>query len=162
MATEEQKKARQLKAFNTIIFGMTKGLYDMLGDSMRSVATPIGEDIIEEMEHEMGLEIHGEDPQAILTELERLLVDEYGLLKSASLKINDKTHEVDILCEGCLLWHTTAELKAAGIPQLACVPMMIAEAALTKRLGKHAKFIGITQDIEKRACDIDLHMIDLD
>lgn len=162
MATEEQKKARLLKVFNTVFYGMGKGLYDMLGDAMVSVAAPIGEDIIEEMEHETGLEIHGENPQAILTELERLLVDEYGLLKSASLKINEATHEIDIVCEGCELWHATAELKAAGIPNYVCVPMMIAEAAMRKRLGKRAKFMGITQDTEKHICDIDLHMIEFD
>lgn len=162
MASEEAKKARQLRTFNLIIAGLAKGLYDLFGDSTKGIVGPIGEELIEEMEHQMGLEIHGENPQEILTELERLLVDEYGLMKHADLNINDTTHEVDIICQGCLLWEATADLRAAGMPPYHCVPMMIAEAALRKRLGKHAKFVGITQNMEKRECDIDFHLIELD
>lgn len=157
MATEEQKKMRLLKLFNDVVFGFGKGLYDLFGDSALATVDAIGEDIIEEMEHEMGLEIHGEDPQSILTELERILVDEYGLAKKMTLKVEE--HEVDIICHGCELWHATQDILATGAPPFHCVPMMIAEAALHKRLGKKAKFVGITQDKEKQICDIDFHLI---
>ena len=158
MATEEQKKARMLKLFNTIIFGFAKGLYDLFGDTALATVDSIGGDIIEEMEHELGLEIHGEDPETLLTELERLLIDEYGLAKSLRLEIKD--HEIDLICEGCMMWHATEELKAAGVPPYTCVPMMIASAALHKRLGRKARFVGITQDMDKRICDIDFHLLD--
>jgi hypothetical protein len=158
MATMEQKKLRQLKLFNDIIFGFGKGLYDLFGDSALATADAIGEDILEEMEHELGLEIHGEDAQTILTEIERLLLDEYGLVKSASLTMAD--HEIDIICEGCLLWRATTDMLEAGAPPFHCVPMMMAEAALHKRLGRKPKFVGITQDREKHICDIDFHMLD--
>jgi len=157
MATEEQKKARLLKLFNDIVFGFGKGLYDLFGDSAMAAVDTIGEDIIEDMEHEMGLEIHGENPQDILTELERVLVDEYGLAKNITMKISE--HEVDLYCEGCELWHATKDILASGAPPFHCVPMMIAEAALHKRLGKKAHFVGITQDDAKKICDIDFHMI---
>lgn len=156
MATDEQKKARRLKLCNDIIFGFAKGLYDLFGESALATVDEIGEDIIEEMEHEMGLEIHGEDPQSILTELERLLVDEYDMCTHASLKVED--HEVDVYIENCMFWHATMELKREGIPPFTCVPMMIAEAALHKRLGKKAHFVGITHDEAKKVCDIDFHL----
>jgi hypothetical protein len=38
--------------------------------------------------------------------------------------------------------------------------MMMASAALRKRLGKKAKFVGIEQDKAKFACDIDFHIIE--
>lgn len=158
MATEEQKKARQMKLVNDIVFGFAKGMYDLFDDSALATVETIGEDIIEEIEHELGLEIHGENPQDILTELERLLLDEYGMCKNASIKIQD--HEIDILVEGCMFWHSTQELHKAGVPPYTCVPMMIATAALRKRLGKRARFVGITHDYEKRGCDIDFHMVD--
>ena len=85
MATMEQKKLRQLRLYNDIIFGFGKGLWDLFGDSAMATADAIGEDILEEMEHELGLEIQGENAEDILTEIERLLVDEYGLVKNASL-----------------------------------------------------------------------------
>ena len=66
---------------------------------------------------------------------------------------------MDVICEGCLLWHCTQDMLAAGAPPFHCVPMMIAEAALHKRLGRKARYLKITQDKEKRICDIDLELI---
>jgi len=157
MATEEQKKARQLRLFNDVIFGFAKGLYDLFEDSALAAVDTLGEDILEEMEHELGLEIHGEDPQDILTEIGRLLVDEYGLCKSARLVIEGG--EIDAYVEGCLLWKATKDLREAGIPPYTCVPMMMAMAALRKRLGQKAKFVAIKQDDDKRLCDIDFHLL---
>jgi hypothetical protein len=156
----EDKKLRQLRLFNDLIFGFAKGLYDLFGESALATVDTIGEDILEEMEHELGLEIHGEDPETILTEIERLLVDEYGLVKSARLEIHPETHEIDMICEGCLLTKATKELHEEGVPPYACVPMMMASAALHKRLGKKAKFVSLDQDYENRICDIDFRMIE--
>ncbi|NOZ95666.1 MAG: hypothetical protein GXP47_13155 [Acidobacteria bacterium] len=157
MATEEQKKERMRRLFNDIIFGYGKGLWDLFGEASQATAETIGEDILEDMERELGLEIHGENPQALLTEIERLIIDEYGMVKSARLEISD--HEVDIFCEGCQLWNVTQQLKEAGVPPYHCVPMMMARAALHKRLGKKARLIGIKHDAEKRSCEIDIELV---
>lgn len=159
MATEEQKKARMIRLFNTIIAGMGKGMYDMFGEAALSLLGPIGEEILEEMEHDLGLEIHGEDPESILTEIERLLIDEYGLAKAAKIEIHPETHEVDLIVEGSVLWRATTELVDAGMPPLTCATLMMTEAALRKRLGKKARFKGITFDREKRIMDIDFQMV---
>jgi SHS2 domain-containing protein len=144
--------------FNDIVFGFAKGLYDLFGEAALATVDTIGEDILEDMEHELGLEIQGETPEDILTEIERLLVDEYGMCKSARLEIED--HEIDMICEGCLLWRATLDLQEAGVPPYTCVPMMMASAALHKRLGKKARFVSIEQDMDKRICDIDFHLPD--
>jgi len=157
MATEEQKKARLLRLCNDILFGFGKGLYDLFGEASLATVESIGEDILEDMEHELGLEIHGEDPQSILTEIERLMVDEYGLVKNASLKISE--HEIDLICERCQFWKATADLKEAGVPPYTCVPMMMASAALHKRLGRKVRFMKIVQDQDKRTCEIDLELV---
>jgi len=158
MATMEDKKLRQLRLFNDLIFGFAKGLYELFGDSALATVDTIGEDILEDMEHELGLEIAGEDPKDILTEIERLMVDEYGLCKSAELVMDDG--EIDLICEGCLMWKATRDLQEEGIPPYTCVPMMMASAALHKRLGKKAKFVGIEQDMDKRLCDIDFKLME--
>jgi hypothetical protein len=159
MATEEQKKLRQLRLFNDLVFGFGKGLYDLFGDSALATVDTIGDDILEEMEHELGLEIAGENPEDILTEIERLMVDEYGLVKSARLELNGETHEIAMTCEGCLFTKATKDLTEAGVPPYTCVPMMMASAALRTRLGKKAKFLGFKQDVEKRICQIDFRML---
>jgi hypothetical protein len=156
----EEKKLRQLRLFNDLIFGFAKGLYDLFGDSALATVDTIGEDILEEMEHELGLEIHGENPQEILMEIERLLEDEYGMVKSARLEMHPETHEIDMICEGCLLWKATSDLQEEDIPPYTCVPMMMASAALHKRLGKKAKFVSIEQENDKRLCDVDFRILE--
>lgn len=162
MATEEQKKARMVRLFNMIIAGMAKGLYDLFGEAAVSVITPIGEELLEEMEQELGLEIQGENVQDILVEIERLLMDEYGMFKEGTFEIHPETHEVDIIITDSVLWHATAELHKASLPPLACAEMMIASAALRKRLGRKAKFVGLALDEKTRTIDVDFHMFDED
>ncbi len=158
MATMEEKKLRQLRLFNDIFFGFSKGLHDLFGDTAVATADTIGEDILEDMEHELGLEIAGENPKDILLEIERLLVDEYGLVKNADLIIEGQ--EIDMICEGCLLWKARTDLEEAGVPPYSCVPMMMASAALHKRLGIKAKFVSIEVQKDKRICDVDFHLME--
>lgn len=157
MATEEQKKARMMRLCNDIVFGFGKGLYDLFGDSALATVETIGEDILEDMEHELGLEIHGEDPQAILTEIERLIIDEYGLVQSAELKVEDR--EINLTCHRCQFWPATKNLSEAGVPPYTCVPMMMATAALRKRLDKKARFLGIEQTDDTRTCRISIELL---
>lgn len=145
-----------MRLFNTVVFGFGKGLYDLFGDAASATATSIGEDLIEEMEHEMGLEIQGTDARPILIELGRLMQDEYGLFKTSSM---DMTEGGFVLhCQHCELWHATEEMLASGAKPFHCVPMMLLEATFNKRLGKRLHFRGLTQDKENRICNIDFSL----
>ena len=157
MATEQQKKERQVHLFNTLIFGYSKGLYDLFGDSALATVDSIGESILAEMEHELGLEIQGVNAQDILTEIERLLLDEYGICKKARISIDG--NEVGVTVEGCMLWKTTLALRDAGVPPYGCVPMVMASTALRKRLGQKAKFLSIEIDEAKQQCCIGLRLM---
>ena len=152
MATEEQKKGRQLRIFNDIIAAFAKGLYELFDDSALAMADTIGTELLVEMEQELGLEIAGEDPQEILTEVERLLVDEYGMSKDASMTIDGD--KIDMKIEKCIMWKATEDLLKNDVPPFTCVPMMMASASLHKRLGKKSKFEGINQDTDNRICHI--------
>lgn len=150
MATETQKKSRQLQLFNTIISGQAKGLYDLFGDSAQSVIGPIGQEILEEMEREMGLEINGENANTILTDVGRILVDEYGLLSDFQVKRLEGVR-TQIICRDCLLKSASLRLKEAGVP-VACIPHSLARAALRYRLGSKSHLIDI--QIGERECII--------
>jgi hypothetical protein len=157
VATEEQKKARLIRLFNNLVYGYAHGLYEMFDEAMLSTVSTIGEDILEDMENDLGLEIHGESPQVILTEIERLLIDEYGMAKRVTLTIDDDT--IGLVCEDCVLWKATEDLKAAGVPPYTCLPMTLATAALRKRLGLKARFVSIEQEMDKRICDIEFELL---
>ncbi len=156
MATEDQKKERQTRLFNDIIAGFAKGLYDLFGDSALAMVATLGDKIIGEMEQELGLEISGESAQDILTEMSRLLVDEYGISDEIDTIITDD--DIAITVTNCRLWRTSASLEKNDVPPYICVPMMMASASLRERLGMKSKFTGIEQDKDKHICKIAFKM----
>lgn len=158
MANEEQKKARLIMLSNNIIAGYGKGLYDLFGDSAMATVSTIGESTIKQMENEMGLEIHGENPQDILSELARILIDEYGLARS--LKFEFQGQDVNVVCQGCLLWPATKSILASGAPPFHCVPMMLAKVAINKRLGKKIQFVNLEQTDSNMTCEIHARILD--
>jgi hypothetical protein len=158
MANEEQKKARLLMLSNSLISGYGKGLYDLFGDSALATVSTIGESTIKEMENEMGLEIHGENPQDILSELGRILVDEYGLARSMKFEIQGQ--DMNVVCQGCLLWPATKSILASGAPPFHCVPMMLAKVVIGKRLGKKTQFVSLKQEDSTKVCDIHARILD--
>jgi hypothetical protein len=157
MATKEVQKKRQLRLFNSIVFGFAQGLYDLFGESALVTVDSIGESLIDEMEQEMGLEIAGEEPRDILTEIERLLIDEYGLVED--IDINLQEEQVEMVCENCLLWKATESLRGTGAPPYTCVPMTLGRIALRKRLGKKGQFVSIEQDMDNRICNLTFKLL---
>ena len=78
MATEEQKKKNLFRMMSMMIAGMAKSLYELFGDTAFATMTEVGKELLEIMENEMGLEIAGETPKDVLTEIGRIFADEYG------------------------------------------------------------------------------------
>lgn len=152
MTDNEQIHARQFRLCNQIVAGFAKGLYELFDDSALAIADTIGEGVMAEMEHHLGIKIQGENPQAILSQIEQILLDEYGLAEKAHFKMNEK--EIDIQVHRCIMWEATEDLLRAEVPPYTCVPMMIASAALRKRMKTKSKFNGIQQDTDQHICNI--------
>ncbi|RLC61679.1 MAG: hypothetical protein DRI48_10470, partial [Chloroflexi bacterium] len=133
MATEEEKKRNLARINAMIIYGLEKGLWDLLGESVLSMSTTVGEGMLEIMEKTMGLEIAGEEPQDILTEIGRIFVDEIGI--ATRFDITRTEDQVDFLVENCVLLNVEKDLVAAGIKPFMCPYLNIAAAAMRRRLG---------------------------
>ncbi len=160
MATDEQKKARELRLYNDILAGFAKGLYDLFEDAALAIMKEIGAKVLAQMEDELALEIQGESPQDILDEIARLLVDEYGLMTEINITFDDESHHLGIHCQDCSFWQLCSSLKSDNIEPYVCVPMMMSTSSLHQRLGQRAKFGGITLTESNRTCAIDFQMID--
>ncbi len=158
MATMEEKKLRQLRLFNNIIYGFASGLYELFGDTALATMDDIGKGVLEDMENELGLEIAGEDPEDILTEIERLLLDEYGLVDAVEFKKEGQS--VELTCQGCLLWKATESLQKDDIPPYTCAPMMMASTALKKRLGVRRRFVSLNQELDDRVCHVTFELVE--
>ena len=157
MATDEQKRQRLLKVFNIGMYGMIKGLWDMFGESSFAMAGSIGDRILEMLERDSGLEVHGEDEKAILHEVVRLLVDEVGTMAGGQVSIDGS--KIGLACQKCFLQEATGWLEADGVQPFACIPMNIAAAAMRKRLGKRNRLLGRDWDAETQTCTIRFEML---
>ena len=159
MATDAEKKKRLNRVFNITIYALAKGLWDLFGESAFATTNSIGDEILKVLEKEAGLEIHGESPEDILIEIERLLIDEIGTMSDGEVTIDDDG-TVRMACTRCFLRSATADLEADGVQPFACVPMTIAAAAMRKRLGTRHRVLGRDWDSETETCTIKFELLD--
>lgn len=157
MATEEEKKRNLARMNAMIIYGLERALWELLGESAMAMTATVGEGMLEVMEKTMGLEIAGEDPQDILTEIGRIFVDEIGVaLKCDITKEDDK---VSMVVQDCMLLPAKADLIASGIPPFMCPYLNIAAFAMRKRLGAKTHIKQFEVDIEGKKCTLCFEMV---
>ncbi len=136
MATEEQKKKNLFRMMSLMIAGMAKSLYELFGDTAFAAMNEVGKELVEIMENEMGLEIAGENPEDVLTEIGRIFADEYGFI--ASFKVEGDDNEMRLIVDGCQGWNLTQRILKTGVEiPFTCPIMNVGQAALM-RMGKHA------------------------
>lgn len=134
MATEEQKKQNQIRLMSLALLGLSAGVWDMLGESAYAVGIPMGNTILPVMEKEMGLEIGGESPEAVLQEIARIFVDEFGFASTIEVKpLGDDTFQ--LVVANCANRTFTDKLIDAGVPKPYICPIMNVSASALRRLG---------------------------
>ncbi len=157
MATEEEKKRNLARINAMIIYGLEKGLWNLLGESALALSTTVGTGMLEQMEQSMGLEIAGEDPQDILTEIGRIFVDEIGIATNFDLTKEDDSIAMEV--DNCVLLHVEKDLMASGIKPFMCPYLNIAAAAMRQRLGGKTQVKNIDVDVDKHHCSLRFEML---
>ena len=157
MATEEEKKRNLARINARIIYGLEKGLWNLLGESALALSVVVGEGMLEKMEQTMGLEIAGEEPQDILTEVGRIFVDEIGIATRFDITKTGDDIEFDV--EHCALHKVEDDLVAAGIEPFMCPYLNIAAAAMRQRLGLKTRIGKIDVDIANKKCALHFEMV---
>jgi len=157
MATEEEKKRNLARINAMIIYGLEKGLWDLLGESALAISGVVGQGMLEQMEKTMGLEIAGEEPQDILTEIGRIFVDEIGI--AVKFDIVKEGDNVDFVVEKCVLMNVEKDLMAAGVKPFMCPYLNIATAAMRQRLGLKTRINEIAVDQESHRCALRFEMV---
>lgn len=131
MATEEEKKRQLVRVLSLMIEGLAKGIYDLFEDSAYALMKTVGDDILEIMQKEMGLEVHGENPGDVLNELLRIWVDEIGWFDNAHVEETENGW----IIEGhhCKGWNLTQKILSTGVKEPFTCPIMNSmHAALDK------------------------------
>jgi hypothetical protein len=137
MATEEQKKLNQMRLLELIVTGLTTSVWDMVGDSAYVFSKSIGENILQVMEKEMGLEIAGESIEDIGTEIVRIFVDEFGLVESIERKVDGNISTS--MVKNYIGYQTLKKLMDAGVEQPFTDPIMCTGQAVLHRMGIKAR-----------------------
>jgi hypothetical protein len=158
MATDREKKERLLEIFNVVVYGLARGLWDLFGEASFATTNSIGDQVLELLEKKAGLEIHGESPEVILTEVERLLVDEVGAMSAA--EVSKDGDVISMACTHCFLRQATKDLEEVDVQPFACVPMTIAAAAMRKRLGTKHRLMGRNWDPKTETCTIQFELME--
>ena len=134
MATEEQKKANQLRLANMIIYGLAVSVWDMVGESAYVFSKGMGDVILPVLEKEMGLEIAGESHLDVATEVGRIAVDELGIAKD--MEITGDGDKIIMKLREYILRPLYDNLAAAGVEKPFVDPVMCIGEAVIRRLGK--------------------------
>jgi len=132
MASEEQKKQNLIRMKNLMIAGMAKALYDLFGESAQATMMEVGKDILGIMEKEMGLEIAGENPKDLMTEVGRIFADEFGYVES--FQVEENGNEISLYVDNCMGWNLTQHIMKTGVDiPFTCPIMNVGQAALMRQ-----------------------------
>jgi hypothetical protein len=142
MATEDQKKENRLRLTNMALLSLASSTWDTLGESAFAFSGPMGDHVLEIMEKEMGLEIAGEDPENVMTEIGRIFVDEFGFCSDIDVDTDGDTYTVKV--KQCINRAFTDKLVAAGVEKPFICPIMNACQAALRRMG-----YKMHEDVEK-------------
>lgn len=133
MATEEQKKQNMLRLARMTLFGLTTGVWDLLGEGSLGLSHEIGDEILPILEKEMGLEIAGEDPVQVLQEVGRIMVDEFGFAQSVD--VSGDGDRLVMKVHSCANRKLSDDLEAAGITHPFICPFMCVSDAVFDHMG---------------------------
>ena len=130
MATEEAKKRQLVRVLSLMVEGLAKGIYDLFDDTAFALMKTVGEDILEIMQKEMGIEIEGEDPHDVLNELLRIWVDEIGFFDDANVEETDDGWIVT--GHHCKGWNLTQRIMKLGVKEPFTCPIMNSRSGLAE------------------------------
>ena len=157
MATEEEKKRNLARMNAMIIYGLEKGLWDLFGESALATTNTVGEGMLEILQKSMGLEIEGENPQDMLTEIGSIFVDEYGIATDFDITQNGDSVELDV--QNCVLMHVEKDLIKAGIKPFVCPFLNIAAAAMRRNAGVKTAISKFEVDTENHRCSLCFELV---
>lgn len=135
MANEDQKKQNILRLTQMALTSLTASVWDTLGDSSFALTTSMGDELLHLFEKEMGLEIAGETPEAVIHEIGRIFVDEFGFAKEIKATTSEDGRQIQIYVTSCINRAFTDKLLAAGVQKPFICPIMNTTAAALKRMG---------------------------
>ena len=138
------------KAFVCIIYGLEKGLWDLMGEGCLAVASLIGEGMIEQMGRLAKIDIYSIGEEEAFKEIDRVLVEDMDIARSFSISRDKDIITIEV--EGCTLLEVQKDLIQQGIKPFICPFMNLVACIIRKRGNSLTKIEDINVDIENKKC----------
>lgn len=134
MATDEQKRQSQVRLSNLALLSLASGVWDILGKGVNAFSGSMGDAILDVIEKEMGIEVAGEDPEAVMREVSRIFVDEYGFASDIEVVVQDQEN-FQLRVRNCVNRSFTDQLMQAGVEKPFICPIMNSCRSALRRIG---------------------------
>ncbi len=129
--TDEQRQQWD-RLSQMMIYGLEKGLWNMLGEASLAVVNTVGQEMLEVLEKEWGLQVAGSDPKELMANIGELFIEKMGIAET--FDIEKENGAVALHVFKCHLMGIEAKLVEQGIQPFLCPFLNIAMAALRKRM----------------------------
>ncbi len=137
MTTEQKKLENQAQITEVILIGLAAAIWDFVGESAMAMGNQIGEEILNVLEKESGVEIAGGKPEDVLTEIGRVLVDEFAFAQAVEVKREGNCLMLN--ASGTTVSGAVTKLQERGVTKDFISPAMNVGLAALKRMGIKAR-----------------------
>ncbi|NPA06395.1 MAG: hypothetical protein GXO54_03220 [Chloroflexi bacterium] len=140
-----------------LLYGLEKGLWDMLGEASFAVTNTVGREMLRVMQ-EAGLQLDQEDPGELVAEIGRRFVADMAIAESFDIEKENST--VALRVHKCLLMDVEKKLLDQGIKPFMCPFLNIAMAALRERTGGATTITQFDVNPETHRCLLRFQLLD--
>ena len=154
--TEEQRKMWD-QLVMLIIYGLEKGVWDMLAEASLAMTNTVGVEMLRFME-EKGLTVEGKTPAELMKEVGERFVSDMGIADAFDITKEDSS--VGLQVQGCVLMEVEARLVEQGIKPFMCPFLNIAMAALRKQTGGATSITQFDVDPKQHRCLLKFRLLE--
>ncbi len=129
--TEEQKKMWD-QLVEMLLYGLEKGLWDMLGDASFAVTNTVGREMLKTLEAK-GLQVDDRDPGELASAVGKFFVDHMAIADSFDIEKENST--VGLKVHNCILMNVEKSLLEQGVQPFLCPFLNITMNALRQNTG---------------------------
>jgi hypothetical protein len=135
MTTEQKQQENKAELANLALLGVAAGAWNILGEKgVGTLSSSMGNQILKVMEKEKGLKITGTDAEALLTEISRIFVEEYGFASDIEVEIEDDQN-FHLNVKNCVNFDFTTQLMEAGVEHPFICPIMTSARSALQKMG---------------------------
>jgi hypothetical protein len=152
------KNEKLMKTEGLTIYGLALGMWELFGESSFATCPTIGEILMMDLASQSGIDIDGQSPEHILSEVTRLLIQDGGLFTSAKGTVDG--NKLVFSCQNCSYSEGTASLEEMGVQPFYCPAYNIIVTAMNLGRGTRSQFVSRKWEESSQTCTMELKLIE--